>query len=62
MRDYIFSLTLLSIFLGAYTALVLGYAKPIESSRSARSAQTLETPARDPSATQQVAEPTAEIN
>ncbi|MES2964816.1 MAG: hypothetical protein V4760_13070 [Bdellovibrionota bacterium] len=53
MRDYIFSLTLLTIFLGAYTALVLGLSKPIDS--RARSAQANEAAPREPAL--QIAEP-----
>ncbi|MEK7357439.1 MAG: hypothetical protein AAB250_13385 [Bdellovibrionota bacterium] len=46
MRDYIFSLTLLAIFLGAYTALVVSFAKPI--------------PSREMASAQRVAEPNTE--
>jgi len=57
MRDYIFSLMLLAIFLGAYTALVLGFGKSTETLRSRPTAQSIETSPRDPAATQQVAVP-----
>jgi hypothetical protein len=65
MRDYIFSLTLLSIFLGGYTALVVQFAKPIDPGRAAASLRAEQTGGRvggpfSEATPRQVAEPVSE--